>query len=71
MTKKNFIALADVIKLQAARAKFPVSGKYVEFTQDQIEHLADFCEAQNSRFDRQRWLDYVAGMVGPSGGKRK
>jgi hypothetical protein len=39
--------------------------------------LADFCAAQNSRFDRERWLgrcwndSYIAGECGPNGGKVK
>lgn len=37
-----------------------------EFT---VEMLADFCASTNPRFNRQRWLDYVAGKCGPSGGK--
>jgi hypothetical protein len=32
--------------------------------------LADFCRTQNPRFDRERWLDYIAGKCGPNGGKR-
>jgi hypothetical protein len=33
--------------------------------------LADFCASQNSRFDRERWLGYIAGECGPNGGKVK
>ena len=24
-------------------------------------HLADYCQSQNPRFDRARWLGYIAG----------
>jgi hypothetical protein len=34
-----------------------------------IQAVADFCAAQNPRFDRARWLGYIAGECGPNGGK--
>lgn len=33
--------------------------------------LADFCKSQNGRFDRERWLGYIAGENGPNGGAVK
>lgn len=30
--------------------------------------LADFCVIQNPRFNRERWLAYIAGECGPNGG---
>lgn len=65
MTKQHFIALADMI-----RAYNSTDFRDGDFTQSQIEALASFCGQQNSRFDRQRWLDYVNGQCGPNGGKR-
>ncbi len=62
MTKKHFIALADHIK-----ANMPFAG----YTERMISDLADFCASQNPRFDRARWLAYIAGIVGPNGGKVK
>ena len=62
MTKQHFIALADYLK---------DTEHYCEpFTQKQIEHLANFYHAQNPRFNRSRWLDYVAKLCGPNGGRR-
>jgi hypothetical protein len=61
MTKKHFIALADAIK-QAPEYTTP-------FTYGQLEVLANFCESQNSNFNRQRWMEYVRGECSPSGGK--
>ena len=61
MTKKHFIALAECLKKPA--------GYCEPFTQKQIEWLADFCKSQNSQFNRERWLDYIAGECGPNGGK--
>jgi hypothetical protein len=65
MTKQHFIALAD-------RIKACNSGTYQcePFTRKQIEHLAAFCGGQNARFDRDRWINYIAGVSGPNGGKR-
>lgn len=60
MTKKQFIALADVIR-----------DDINDFHQNTIERLADFCQSQNPAFKRQRWLDYIAGKCGPNGGKPK
>lgn len=62
MTKKNFIALADAIRNEQ-------SGDD-NFTQRQLDVLADFCKAQNSNFNRERWLGYIAGTNGKNGGKR-
>ena len=62
MTKKHFIKLADYIA---------DTTNYCEtFTPKQIEHLANFCHSQNPNFNRERWLDYVAGLCGPNGGKK-
>ena len=58
MTKKHFIALADVIKYSP-----------VPFLEVHINRLADWCADQNPRFNRNRWLDYIAGKCGPNGGK--
>ena len=60
MTKKHFIALADFIKRNER-----------EFNNNQIELLADFCGYQNTRFNRSRWLQYIAGVCGKNGGKVK
>ena len=64
MTKKHFIALADFLK---ARTITPNNGG--TFTPYQIEQLADFCQAQNSNFNREHWLGYIAGTNGKNGGK--
>ncbi len=64
MTKKDFIALADAI-----RASGPADGSAQgAFSDSAIKVLADFCATQNPLFDRRRWLDYIAGRGGPSGG---
>lgn len=58
MTKKHFIALADKIK-----------ANRVAFTDSAVASLAGFCEEQNPRFNRHRWLGYIAGTNGRNGGK--
>lgn len=60
MSKKDFIALADTIREQD-----------LPFTDGQVKTLADFCRSQNPDFKRDRWLSYIAGKCGPSGGKRR
>lgn len=66
MTKKHFIALADMIKQAAwADPDLEISGE------DVIGLLADFCQAQNPQFNRERWLSYIAGECGKNGGKVK
>jgi len=34
-----------------------------------LDRLARFCASQNPLFKRDRWLSYIAGEVGPNGGK--
>lgn len=61
MSKKDFIALGDYLI---------DTIPYCEpFTDKQIEHLANFCHSRNSNFNRERFLGYVNGTNGPSGGK--
>ena len=72
MTKKTFIALADSIR-EHNRIKRNVFGANAErmcFNIEQVEALADFCQWQNSNFNRDRFLGYIAGTNGPSGGAR-
>ena len=72
MTKKPFIALADAIRVHNA-IKRDVWGKNAErmcFNDEQLTALADFCQSQNSNFNRERWLGYIAGTNGKNGGKR-
>ena len=65
MTKKHFIALADVIREHNGTTDDSM------FEGAHLETLARFCEGQNPRFNTRRWLDYINGRCGPSGGRRK
>lgn len=60
MNKKEFIALANVIRANPAT-----------FSREAVKALADFCAQQNPNFKPDRWLDYIAGHCGPNGGKVK
>ena len=57
MTKKHFIELADVIR-----------DNREHFTPQAIMLLADFCRSQNYAFKGERWINYIQGNCGPSGG---
>jgi len=64
MTKRHFIALADILAAQKP-------GLFIGEWEALRDSLADFCKQQNPRFKRQLWLDYIDGKCGPSGGKLK
>lgn len=73
MTKKHFIALADHIK---ERNNKLIPGGFgitaiAPFDEDAIEALADFCQAQNPQFNRERWFGYIRGTCGKNGGAVK
>lgn len=70
MSKKDFIALADAIREHNETLQRYGNGRFTQFTPDQIETIARFCESQNSNFKRDRWLSYIAGECGPNGGAR-
>jgi len=65
MSKKHFIELANVI-INSAPADRSANGA---FSQAAILELANFCQRQNPNFNRDRWLGYIAGENGPSGGR--
>ena len=74
MTKRHFIALADVLreteplKLNQKNARASAEHRQWELMRDA---LASFCETQNPRFLLHRWLGYVNGECGPNGGGLK
>ena len=74
MTKKHFIALADVMRARLAyvEERYAQSPLYQSVALTEVEEdmqaLADFCQSQNSQFNRERWLAYIAGTCGPNGG---
>jgi hypothetical protein len=64
MSKKHFIELANVLRNTIRHD----DGETVNFA-GIVEDLADFCKSQNPNFNRDRWLGYIAGENGPSGGR--
>lgn len=73
MSRKDFIALADVIRRYNAES-FPSGGNTVsplQFTHTQLQSLADFCQQQNPMFKRGRWFAYINGECGPKRGAIK
>ncbi len=75
MTKKHFIVLADTVRSIAdelSRNREFGGNESPEYVANVIQgRLADFCASQNPRFDRGRWLAYIAGECGPNGGRKK
>lgn len=71
MTKKHFIQLADAIREHNRLLSHITGGGVDKFSQSHLDALADFCRSQNSAFMRERWMDYIAGECGPSGGAIK
>ena len=65
MSKKHFIALADMIREHNRRTELCTTET---FGPSQIEALAEFCRRENSQFNRSRWIAYIAGECGPNGG---
>ena len=70
MTKKHFIALADAVKRMepppvlgaehSSHLKHFEDGQHMQW-EKMRDALADFCQLQNSQFNRERWLAYIAG----------
>lgn len=57
MSKKHFIALADAIR---HFNQLPdIRAFDAEFTDAQIDALAQFCFTQNPRFNTNRWKEYI------------
>lgn len=68
MSKKDFIALADQIR---SYNRYHSHDGNPIFGPAHLEALADFCQSQNPRFMRERWLGYIAGTCGQNGGAVK
>ena len=73
MSKKHFIELADMIREHNAgkREVWGANAERMCFNAEQINALADFCQSQNSAFMRDRWIAYIKGECGKSGGAIK
>ena len=70
MSKKDFIALADTIKEHNRVASHPANASDMQaFTSDQLQAIVGFCRSQSPNFMRDRFLGYISGDNGSSGGK--
>jgi hypothetical protein len=70
MSKKDFIALANSVRgLQPLNGQGTILAQRAEDWGRLVYALADFCEQQNPNFNRVRWIGYIKGENGPSGGK--
>ena len=70
MTKKHFIALADIIRSTNSSFGEEERGAF-GFSDGAINSLADFCQQRDPNFNRQRWLAYINGECGKNGDKVK
>jgi hypothetical protein len=66
MTKKDFIAVANVLKKETPHHDHTIMNAQHDRI---IQALANCFQSQNPNFNRRRWLDYIAGKCGPNGGK--
>ena len=81
MSKKDFIALADTLRMAGHMPAAITRSLDAEGIQDTglvadileavAVELADFCASQNPRFNRDRWIKYIKGECGKGGGKVK
>lgn len=70
MSKKHFIALADAMRpVLNADGVNELTG--VTSKANVIDALIRFCHEQNPNFMEGRWMDYLNGDCGPSGGQIK
>jgi hypothetical protein len=84
MSKQDFVKLADVLKRTRPIVDDEYNSPQVDRLPGKIkdrtrleqwemlrDQLADFCQSQNPRFMRDRWLAYIAGECGKNGGTVK
>jgi hypothetical protein len=73
MTKKHFIALADIVRSLKPTATEHGMSEHFDAEMNQWRRmraqLGDLCASSNPRFNRDRWLGYIAGTHGKNGGK--
>lgn len=75
MSKKDFIALADALRLTEPKWSDSTTQVDIMIRHSQwltmVRAIADVCALENSNFKRDCWMDYINGECGPNGGKVK
>jgi hypothetical protein len=74
MTKKDFILIADALREASQQANIRAGQTGVDMSAGvgfAVHFLADALSLSHERFKKERWLEYVAGICGPNGGKRR
>ena len=68
MQKRHFITLANKLKGMhpSCSPVFDDIGAWHAL----VDSLADWCQSENPRFNRERWISYINGECGPNGGSR-
>jgi hypothetical protein len=69
MTKKHCIALADALRHRKPDKNWD-PDKMVQWELD-VKALADVCAHFNNQLYHTRWMSYIVGECGPSGGTVK
>lgn len=72
MSKRHFIALADVLRELKPKDDLETNGIWqrTEQWRATIDKIADFCSRESPRFKKSRWLNYINGISGPNGGAK-
>lgn len=70
MSKRHFIELADVLRRNKPDPMTD-TGSTVALWAKLRDDIADVCKSENRAFNRDRWMDYIDGKCGPSGGAVK
>jgi len=67
MSKKHFIKIAEILKASLEATSVPASPE--RHVREIINDFAEYFAKENPNFNRDRWLGYIAGENGPSGGR--
>lgn len=67
MTKKHFIALADVMRDIKPREENKAA---MEQWTDTCSAMATWCRGESGAFNTRRWFGYIDGTCGPYGGTK-
>lgn len=69
MSKRDFIVIAEALR-QTKPKDGAALDSHAQWQQD-CNAIADVLRGTNPRFLRERWLGFIDGTNGPSGGRGK